>query len=340
MSHYLMWVIGDNVDEQLAPFEEGSPTAFTVVELEKLSDAIRTMGYDGVMTHIAQCLKEKDPVAIVSEAMLYDKDGQIGPVIQDLCGMCVNSILVADEETGKLKALKRVSHENGKWDWYVVGGRWAGHFLIKPGVTPPNNAIKGGEEENRLRREFNLGPGSRGSLQQTELDLPSDEYDALPKKYIDFEEMERRALKESQFIFDLHRIVEGLDFQTIEECHQTLKKELGSVEKDKAFYDQVRSMYDNQPAMKAIKESGKEIPFLFNTELLKVPKDKLEQVVAGRGWQPLCILHNGKWEEKGRMGWFGIVDDEMGLVEWDQFCRDKLDELDDDTLLVAVDCHT
>ncbi len=40
-------------------------------------------------------------------------------------------------------------------------------------------------------------------------------------------------------------------------------------------------------------------------------------------------------EERG----LEIVDNEMGLVEWDQFCRDKLAELDDDTLLVAVDCH-
>jgi len=28
-----------------------------------------------------------------------------------------------------------MSNENAKWDWYELGGRWTGYFILKPGVS-------------------------------------------------------------------------------------------------------------------------------------------------------------------------------------------------------------
>ena len=47
---------------------------------------------------------------------------------------------------------------NAKWDWYSTGGRWAGHFLIKPefaglykGQTP--NFSYGWDEKAKSKRD-------------------------------------------------------------------------------------------------------------------------------------------------------------------------------------------
>ena len=52
-----------------------------------------------------------------------------------------------------------------------------------------------------------------------------------------------------------------------------------------------------------------------------------------------AVLKDGKWYEKGEMGWWGCVSNEKDVDEWnDQF--DKLiSELPDETLLSLYDCH-
>jgi len=52
-----------------------------------------------------------------------------------------------------------------------------------------------------------------------------------------------------------------------------------------------------------------------------------------------AVLKDGKWYEKGEMGWWGIVSDEKDPDEWhDQFNK-LIEELPDDTLLSLYDCH-
>lgn len=52
-----------------------------------------------------------------------------------------------------------------------------------------------------------------------------------------------------------------------------------------------------------------------------------------------CVDKDGEWYEKGDMGWFGAYDDE-NAVEWDdKFFEEFIEPLNDDDLLVIVDCH-
>lgn len=54
---------------------------------------------------------------------------------------------------------------------------------------------------------------------------------------------------------------------------------------------------------------------------------------------PFAILHEGEWQEKGSMGWFGMVSDEKDRDEWNAYVRKFLVELDPEIELSAVDCH-
>lgn len=327
MSHFVVWVVGDDIEGQLAPFEEHSPDAFTVVPIEDLSDEVKALGYEGIKKHIAKDLKEGDPLAIVSEEMIYDKEGKVGAVIRELHSCGLTSILVADEETGELRALKRVSHENGKWDWFVIGGRWAGNLILKPDTIPPATAVKGGAENSDFIRRF-LESERSG-------DLPADRYDALPKRCIDIEAMEREYLKEHEDLLKMHAIIDGLNFRSYPAIYRELETETGS-RPDRAT---LLERFNNQPAMLALKKAKVSIPDFFDESLLMVPADKIRRVLAGRAWQPLAWLKDGKWDERGRMGWFGIVSEPCDYDEWDLHCREIWDSIDDNAMITLVDCH-
>lgn len=330
MSHFTVMVVGDDIEKQLTPFEEHSPEAYEVVPLTELSEAIGKLGYDGILHHISKSLKEKDPVAILSEEMLLDDNGKLSALMRDLRGSGIEEVLIADEKTGKLQALKRIVH-NGKWDWFIVGGRWSGRLLIKPDSIPPKNAIKGGEEENNLRRKYSNIPALS---EMRELDLPTNVYDALPKRLIDIETMEENYVKENQFIVDVYNVVSKYDFKTPNEIRLEMLDE-----GKKPTIAEVLRVADEQPAIKALDEAGLETKLDFDLDLLKVPPQHFDQVLRGRAWQPLAWLKDGEWVERGSMGWFGIVSDEEDYVVWDKRCREIWDSIPDDTMVTLVDCH-
>lgn len=52
-----------------------------------------------------------------------------------------------------------------------------------------------------------------------------------------------------------------------------------------------------------------------------------------------AVLYNGKWYEKGEMGWWGMVSNEKDQNEWNDQFYELLESLPDDTLLSVYDCH-
>lgn len=52
-----------------------------------------------------------------------------------------------------------------------------------------------------------------------------------------------------------------------------------------------------------------------------------------------AVLKDGKWYERGEMGWWGIVSDEIEVDKWNDEFKKLIDELPDDTLLSLYDCH-
>lgn len=111
MSHYTVFVIGENPEEQLQPFHEFECTGIDdqyVQDIDITEDVRREgLGYYGLedrtITDLSQIDREethKYGYALVSPS------GEI------------------------IKAIDR-SNPNKKWDWYQLGGRWRGFFAIK-----------------------------------------------------------------------------------------------------------------------------------------------------------------------------------------------------------------
>jgi len=52
-----------------------------------------------------------------------------------------------------------------------------------------------------------------------------------------------------------------------------------------------------------------------------------------------AVVKNGKWYEKGEMGWWACVSNEKDQKGWNQEFKKLLDEIPEDTMLSLYDCH-
>ena len=53
----------------------------------------------------------------------------------------------------------------------------------------------------------------------------------------------------------------------------------------------------------------------------------------------VAIVMDGKWYERGEMGWWGMVSNEQDTDAWNAQVSTLLDSLPDDTDISVVDCH-
>lgn len=213
-----------------------------------------------------------------------------------------------------------------KWDWCQIGGRWAGFFHIKPefqhlySSASPN--FSWGWKDNpiamaKVRSEKRV--------------------DIAMKGHIDWEFMMNdaaiRAGKEYDFAMDIIGYLPP--------------NESWEVVRDGGSGDDAREKYWAQPRCKAWKDFSKdhyqEMSDLGISGFSGSPDDYLcsrETFIEQKRRQSICpfaLLHNGKWAQKGEMGWWAIVTNEND--NWIDVFHKALASMPDDTKLTMVDCH-
>lgn len=52
-----------------------------------------------------------------------------------------------------------------------------------------------------------------------------------------------------------------------------------------------------------------------------------------------AVVKDGKWYERGKMGWFAVVTEEKDKDVWNEEVKQLLASLPPDTLLTMYDCH-
>jgi hypothetical protein len=106
MSHFTVMVIGDNPEEQLAPYQENNmgdcPEEF--LEFEDETESLKSDW---------ESMSEEDKSGYEDFESFVREDGY-------------------DEHEGKFGYW---TNKNCKWDWYSLGGRWTGFLRMKPGVA-------------------------------------------------------------------------------------------------------------------------------------------------------------------------------------------------------------
>jgi len=270
MSHFYVLVVGEDVDLQLAPYQENN---------------------------MGDCPKEYlefDEVEEDFEAEYQEDDGGF-PNLDEY--VKENYGYEKSPETGKYGTWE---NPNAKWDWYQVGGRWSDTLRLKDG-TYCDSAKKGEVDFDGQKREYEKKAGD----------------------YYDF-------------------------------CHNSVDlsghlESWGSVRERVEDIDQAREIYHDQRILKGLKDFAHSLPrensyrskIIFDFEIEDVIVKSREEYIKenSNGVAPYAFVKDGKWYQKGEMGWFGMSSDEKDHKTWDEEFFAMFNSLPDDTVLTVVDCH-
>ena len=157
--------------------------------------------------------------------------------------------------------------------------------------------------------------------------------DQARKRDIDFNGMREEAAAKAAEEYDkFEAATKGIEMPT--KTWEQVMKEVGDVGK-------AREIFNSHPIHQALRDAGifcwgcpvKEYKILDGGREAFIEERRLRCI------ETFAVLKDGKWYERGSMGWWGLVSDEKDTMEWNREFSKMLDELPDDTLLTVVDCH-
>lgn len=287
MSHSTVLIIGPDPEKQLEPFDEN-----TQVEPYKRRETISNDNWPGSV--VAKDAPEIDLLDLPAvAAWLNARWGEVEE----------SERYHVDEE-----GLFTWSRYNplSKWDWYALGGRWAGFFLLKEGVTgyePPSVYVNQFSPELAAQEREHFAPVMDGR-----------HTDAALKGDIDWEGMTAAALKKAGENWDRYQAELAKDEKRWAELPEEKRAE----------------------AEAAGRKPGAWLRYDFDVE----DGDTRESYVARQGRpSTFAVLKDGEWYERGHMGWWGMVRDEKDSDEWQAQWAALVEALPDDTLLSVYDVH-
>lgn len=325
MSHFTVLVIGGDPDALLAPYDE---TLGVEPYWKPLVDRADQHWY------YAHLVKEgKLPMDATLEELLA----------------ALNEAFPEDTEEEALRVENGVLEQrstynpNSKWDWYQIGGRWRGMFLLKEPIP--------------MLGEFTPVVGKPGVGDNE----PHHEADQALKVQIDWDGMRAAARQEGEETW------QGLE-AALRNAGLTLADEPGTFEafRDKrlppdiagrALSDLSEEEQDRQAAaMREIRATWQALPFnaaladagiyfflVDPVEEFCLAEDDPREAYLARceldaGVPFALVTPDGEWHEKGRMGWFGVGEEQPEAV-WAKKVREVIDAQPDDMLFTMVDCH-
>jgi hypothetical protein len=333
MSHFTVLVVGDDIEKQLQPFHEFECTGVDDEHVRDVDETDEVREYMARGNSLADALEYFGLKAVREERLKEDLD-LVGPhkygyaVVRASTRWSASSIehalsgylfeqgaaesqvraaaeaaaeVLSDDE---LVRVVRRTNPDKKWDWYQVGGRWSGMLLLKPGAVG-----ECGE------------PGVMGSRHKNE------GVDSALKRDVDFESMQQRAAESAgDRWLRAHEIIAGRTWLTWEQLRS-----------DVPDIDTARMLYRAQPV---VLDFAKCKDFAWGgPDEFAIPCGEYVVRARRRAISTFALLKDGKWYERGSMGWWGIVHDEKDEDEWLRQFEELLQGLPPDTRLTIVDCH-
>ncbi len=230
----------------------------------------------------------------------------------------------ARERGGEVVEFVHRTNPNARWDWWVVGGRWSGHLISKN----PAEAIIG-------------RPGLMGARY-------SDKgVDGVLKRDLDLVAMKAQAEADR-----------ASEWATVKAKLRDAGVDGSGAELDRLRY---RALRERASAVEAWQDAGsapwfgewvkgrREFPLSPYYAVLSDyggnmrETDRFESITdwiaAAPALAPFAMVKDGRWLERGKMGWWAAVHDEKERETWEEQAAREIADVPDDHWLILVDCH-
>jgi hypothetical protein len=326
MSHSTVLVIGENPEEQLKPFQENNmgdcPKEF--LEFNDITEESTNEYETGSVTRVAMPDGRLLPTwdrefETTNQNKPWDKKYEIPKELEQRevpfielyptfeSYMSDYEEMEIDPETGKYGYWE---NPNAKWDWYALGGRWTGFFKLKPCTT-----------------------GQTGDPGLMTDEAENGYCDSAVVADIDFEFMRRKAYSKAYIRYsEIQSACDGFI--------PVLKTSWSECLKKYTNIDEARKAYHNQRSVKSFNKSMADADKHFeDIEKYQCTLEDFAQKAYDNALSTFAVLKNGKWYERGDMGWWGCVSDEKDQKAWNREFNELIKNLDSGTLLSVYDVH-
>lgn len=306
MSHFSVLVIGENPEAQLAPYHEFECTG---VSDQYVKDVDITEEIRELMTKPRGYGERKDePYDLIGALGYHGLDDKVVEDESDVDREDAHKFGFAVVRKNELiKAINRTNPDK-KWDWYSLGGRYTGRLNLKGG------------NDGRVGRPGLLTDAAKAGC-----------VDQARKGAIDFDRMRSEAADKARVTYRrFYALIEGLEFPKT--WDRVRAEHDGNI-------DAARKAYAEQPAMAWIREDDE---FRWDDDVAVeygCTEDQYAELAANRAVSAFAVVKDGKWYERGEIGWFACVRDENDERAWHQEMAKFLIEADDNTLISIYDCH-
>lgn len=325
MSHYTVLVIGEEPEELLAPYDENIKVEEYEVEEVSDEEKMRFLEYYAEKESVKNTKKGQSHVNI--NISLDDFPKMYRKYGTDWNG---NRWRVNFEGVWKEYS---TYNPDSKWDWYQLGGRWAGMLLIK-------------DDPLRCTRYKDKHPNfSWGWSEDDKADVLESGLwvDQARKEDVDWEGMAKHHILKANERYDEY---EKLAEEPIED---RFRQERGKWWDDDKYpndrhpsspqkdYADKETMLLDMWRVKCAQNAG--VIGIFEAD--SIP-EREKYTTSAANFATYAVL--GKefgWEEPGPMGWWGMSgasDEEKEEFE-QSFWEKYIEPLDGNTLLSVYDCH-
>ena len=199
-----------------------------------------------------------------------------------------------------------------KWDWWQVGGRFSGAFIthIKKGVKVSDENYG---EPSWCTKEIGI--------------------DSIEKKYIDFDAIRKDAETDARERYrNIARLFKNGEIPKVD---MTWAK-VCELFKDKTL-DEKRNIHKAREEDK--NSASPVLGFFTSIDDYQMSEEEYVKKKGDQSFVPFAVVKDGKWYERGEMGWWAMVANEKEPTEWYEIVKKLLDETDDDEMITIVDCH-
>jgi hypothetical protein len=348
MSHFTCLIIHkdeENIKDVLQPYHEYESTG---TEDEYVIDVDKTADVQEYLDREIYYGKRKEGGAWDYEYSIERAETQLNNHVKatraqyfKAAGMTQEEI---DEEIRDYHGYKKRGNQwidhtnpNAKWDWWVMGGRWSGLLRVKKGAEAQRgeNGIMGTNFDETgydscLIKDLDLEAMLRVQRERIVKGRHKAFDDALEK-------VKTKNIPCSDFMLqpDAFNKWDELSVQR-KQCEDELRGVWESLGKPNTFRDYVNDEHAaGNPSAITVRLSEE---LGYSSMFGITPGQTMQQEIDDA--QAICtfaVIKDGKWYERGEMGWWGCVSNEDD--EWESKFNDLFKDADPDMRVTVVDCH-
>jgi len=335
MSHFTVLIIGSNVDDQLAPFQENN-----------MGDCpAKYMAFEDDQDNLENEFKTESSTVFVrnNQEISYREYRGLSQEEQDACAeVDVPHVKQYKDLDDFIKDYHGMTKENNyhngrwgywenpnsKWDWFMVGGRWSGYFKLKNG-----------------------SPGIMGDKSWASVEPEEGYVDQLLKKDLDLDGMLQDAANKADSEYDKTLELYGGEFPVLEHTWEEVRdgedyKSYDVQKKIDIYHAQHAKIIEKEKKMayrEAAEKAGKD-PYdsgllWHEIENFQCTREEFIERRKNQQLPTFAVIKDGEWYEKGTMGWWSITTDEKSASDWNAEFMKMFKDIPDNEMITVVDCH-